>query len=148
MKLEEFLKLLENRITKSLLVFVGMLSMLVSGFAMGRVSDIKSEKPEVRVVDVRSVLELSTSSQDISEENNFENSNNSNQNNYNQNNFVTKAGSAKNVVNKGVIFGSSKGKYFYYKGCGGTTISPKNLVYYKSEADALAKGKVLYSRCK
>jgi hypothetical protein len=46
-----------------------------------------------------------------------------------------------------VIFGSSRGKYFYYKGCGGTTISSKNLVYYKSEADAIAKGKTLYKSC-
>lgn len=46
-----------------------------------------------------------------------------------------------------VIFGSSKGKYFYYKGCGGTSISAKNLVYYTSEAQAIAQGKVLYKSC-
>jgi hypothetical protein len=48
---------------------------------------------------------------------------------------------------KSLIFGSSQGKYFYYKGCGGDSISPKNLVYYKSEAEGIAKGKSLYSKC-
>lgn len=45
------------------------------------------------------------------------------------------------------IFGSSKGKYFYYKGCGGNNLSVKNLVYYKTEAEAIAKGKILYKGC-
>jgi hypothetical protein len=46
-----------------------------------------------------------------------------------------------------VIFGSSKGKYYYYRGCGGDTISPKNLRYYKSEAEAEKMGKKLYKSC-
>ncbi len=46
-----------------------------------------------------------------------------------------------------VIFGSSKGKYYYYKGCGGDTISAKNLVYYKSESEAEKMGKKLYKSC-
>lgn len=46
-----------------------------------------------------------------------------------------------------VIFGSSKGKYYYYRGCGGDTISAKNLVYYKSEAEAEKMGKKLYKSC-
>lgn len=50
-------------------------------------------------------------------------------------------------VDQSVIFGSSKGKYYYYKGCGGDSISTKNLVYYKSESEAKAKGKTLYSKC-
>ena len=48
---------------------------------------------------------------------------------------------------KSLIFGSRQGKYFYYKGCGGDSISPKNLVYYKTESEAIAKGKSLYSKC-
>lgn len=46
-----------------------------------------------------------------------------------------------------VIFGSSKGKYYYYRGCGGDTISAKNLVYYKSESEAEKMGKKLYKSC-
>ncbi len=53
----------------------------------------------------------------------------------------------KNSRDISVIFGSSKGKYYYYKGCGGDSISTKNLVYYKSESEAKAKGKSLYSKC-
>lgn len=52
-----------------------------------------------------------------------------------------------NKRDSSVIFGSSKGKYYYYKGCGGETISTKNLVYYKSESEAKARGKLLYSKC-
>jgi len=47
----------------------------------------------------------------------------------------------------GLIFGSKKGKYYYYEGCGGTNISKKNLVYYKSEAEAEKMGKTLYKSC-
>ena len=52
------------------------------------------------------------------------------------------------LTDKSLIFGSIKGKYFYYKGCGGANISTKNLVYYKSEADAIGRGKVIYAKCK
>lgn len=48
---------------------------------------------------------------------------------------------------KSTIFGSSLGKYYYYKGCGGDSISQKNLVYYKTEQEAESKGKILYSKC-
>lgn len=66
--------------------------------------------------------------------------------------FTTFSDESSTVVNQNngdssVIFGSSKGKYYYYKGCGGEAISPKNLVYYKSESEAEAKGKSLYNKC-
>jgi hypothetical protein len=51
------------------------------------------------------------------------------------------------VKNKSIIYGSSKGKYFYYKGCGVQNISAKNLVYYKSEDEAKSLGKLLHKSC-
>lgn len=137
----DFLKVINNRITKNIIIYFGFLTMLLSGFMMGRITTLKIEKPEVKILPVGSSY-LSSD--------NFFNSTSSNSNNSSAGNLdsASSSDSIPDSFNKGVIFGSSKGKYFYYKGCGGNTISPKNLVYYKSEAEALAAGKTLYSKCK
>ena len=95
---------------------------------LGRLTTLKISKPDIKVVS----------------SNYFENkiSSNSTENN------LTEEVLIKSTVDKSFIFASKKGKYFYYKGCGGNTISKKNLVYYKSESQAIAAGKIIYSKCK
>ncbi|MDQ5957527.1 MAG: hypothetical protein QG614_502 [Patescibacteria group bacterium] len=129
MKLKYIIKLLDNRISKSLIVFTSMACALFVGFVSGRISGIESDKTNFQVVDIASGdIFLPNASNTIDTVETFQLDKDQD-------------------VNKSLIFGSSKGKYFYYKGCGGNNLSAKNLVYYKSEADALAKGKVLYNKC-
>ena len=150
--IQDFGKIINSRISNTLLVYFGLIFCLSSGFIIGRMTTLKIEKPEVTISsDSENYLQQSgydsSSGENISgtsseEENSKDFSNNSaykNNSNYS---------GAKASVDKSQIFASKKGKYFYYKGCGGNTITKKNLVYYKSEAQAISAGKIIYSKCK
>jgi len=122
--IQDFLKIINHRISLALLSFFSIVISLIVGFLIGRTSNILASVPEMRVLD--------KNNQEISQESLTS----------------TSTTEIKSTTAKSVIFGSRIGKYFYYKGCGGDTISAKNLVYYKTEAEAIAKGKLLYSKCK
>jgi hypothetical protein len=102
---------------------------------LGRVTAIKISRTPIKIVQ-SNYLEKSVSDKSVEslETSNFTNSISSINNT--------------SAINKSLIFASKKGKYFYYKGCGGNTIAKKNLVYYKNEAAAIAAGKILYNKCK
>ena len=170
--IQDFLKIINNRLSWHMVAYFAMVFMLIIGFMIGRVSNIEINKPELQIVDpngniINPATDISSGTydsttttgnfvDDIKSDINL-NDNSSNGTSlvgdssldYNNSNSHTIGGTvgAAYSVDHSLIFGSSKGKYFYYKGCGGTTISKKNLVYYKSESDALAKGKVLYNKC-
>lgn len=59
-----------------------------------------------------------------------------------------KENNANNTDSRGFYFASKRGKYYYFKGCGGDKLSPKNLIYFKTESEAIKAGKILYSKCK
>ncbi len=126
--IKDFILIINNRITKLVLIYLSIIFCVIVSFMLGRLTTLKISKPDIKVVS----------------SNYFENktSATSTENNSDQEIIV------KNTVDKSFIFASKKGKYFYYKGCGGNTISKKNLVYYKSESQAVAAGKIIYSKCK
>jgi hypothetical protein len=122
-----FINHVENSISKTLVYYVIIIFFTLSGFMIGRTSNIINNIESVKIANV-----------DDSDYNTQDN------------NYGVTEGEAKNLTtlaDKSIIFGSVKGKYFYYKGCGGDSISKKNLRYYKSESEAVAKGKKLYSKC-
>jgi hypothetical protein len=129
--IQDFLKLINSNLKRDFLVYISLIFCLFAGFALGRVSKISEIKPDLKFASFQEDLSINPNINDSDSTNTPNNMN--------------EAGAS---IDKSLIFASSKGKYFYYKGCGGNTISPKNLVYYKSEQDALAKGKILYSKCK
>jgi hypothetical protein len=135
--IQDFLKISNNSISRPFLQYFSIIVALCLGFMIGRMSSIEAQNPQMVITDSEGMLVDSVAVSDT-------------QNDMGTNTQVSVTNSAHLVqaTDKSVIFGSSKGKYFYYKGCGGNTISPKNLVYYTSETDAINKGKVLYSKCK
>ncbi len=131
-----FINHIENSITKTLLYYFLLVAFTLSGFMIGMTANIIGNKGEVKIENV----DGSVYGENISnlDSNNFS-STTKNTEDYKIN--------ENKIVNKSFIFGSSKGKYFYYKGCGGDSIAAKNLRYYKSEAEAIAIGKKLYKKC-
>lgn len=157
--IKEVMMIVNNRISKDFIYFMSLVFVLVLGFMIGRTSEIKNNKSDVKVYDISSGLEIlpnPTSSlfeeHSMGDDKEFSNSdtnldvNSLNSSTSRQN--INKSKVFGDKISGGKIFGSRKGKYFYYEGCGGSTISPKNLVYYKTESNAIAKGKVLYGKCR
>lgn len=68
----------------------------------------------------------------------------------NSNEAAQSADASKIITNKGAgrIYASSKGKRYYIEGVCDGNISPKNKVYYKSTASAIAAGKTAAASCK
>ncbi len=128
--IQDFAKIINGRISKALLVYFGLLFCLSSGFMIGRMSKIIISKPEVRV-ETDGEADFIQNQQDLA-----------------SGTSSNTASDEERISSKSLIFASSKGKYFYYKGCGGSNISKKNTIYYKSESQALAAGKILYAGCK
>ena len=143
--IQDFAKIINNRITRLALVYFGMIFCIFIGFIIGRISKIQDTKHQIQIIEKLSDIYKDVASQELAEYAAQSQTNNS----FIQNS-QSKSQNIKDVIgtNKSLIFASKKGKYFYYKGCGGNTIVKKNLVYYKSEAQALAAGKILYSKCK
>lgn len=56
----------------------------------------------------------------------------------------------KQIINKKTIFSSKtkRSKYYYYLGCGGQSIKKENIIYFSSEQEAEANGKILHPKCK
>lgn len=132
--IQDFAKIINSRISKTLLVYLGLIFCLTSGFMIGRATKILDNIPEVTIGN------LDGSEYDYNIENATSGAQEYQDEYKNASNAAT--------LDKSQIFASSKGKYFYYKGCGGSSIAQKNLVYYKSEQAALAAGKILYNKCK
>ncbi len=132
--IQDFLKISNNNISRTFLVYFSIISALGLGFMIGRMSNIHAQQQIITITD-QNGLEVSEV-EDINSTTTGEST------------IQSSKGLKVKSTDKSMIFGSSKGKYFYYKGCGGSTISPKNLVYYKSEQDAVNRGKIIYSKCR
>lgn len=115
--IQEILKIINNRITSDLLWFFASICLLFIGYFIGLSERYYDQPSEFEIVPGLGAWDGASSS--------------------------VEAG----AFDASVIFGSRKGKYFYYKGCGGDNIAPKNLVYYKSETEAQKLGKTLYQKC-
>lgn len=150
--IQDLAKIINHRITNRLLIFIGLISSIIISFIIGITSNINNSTAKVYIIssitDEQQKL-IKNEAQDtqnedsnIKEQQNIENSSSPAEN--------TKKGITKivNVANKSVILGSSKGKYFYYKGCEPSNLSPKYLVYYKTESQAISAGKTLHSKCR
>ncbi len=116
-----FLTLINNRITSNILIYFISILLIINAYILGGMVSIKN----------RPANSLFISDYDI---NNITSS-------------TTASTSQESEMDNKIIFGSSKGKYYYYKGCEATNLSPKNLVYYKSEVEAKSLGKILHSSC-
>lgn len=129
-----FINHIDNSITKTFIYYFIVLTFTISAFMIGMTANIISNKGEIKI-------ENSDGSAYLDQSINFKS--------FDENgNKIVDNMEEKSTFNKSVIFGSSKGKYFYYKGCGGDSIAAKNLRYYKSEAEAIKLGKLLYNKCK
>lgn len=117
-----FLTLINNRITSSILIYFVSILLIINAYILGGMISIKN-RPDNSLY--------------ISDYNNSNNLTSS----------TTINTSQESEMDNKIIFGSSKGKYYYYKGCEATNLSPKNLVYYKSEVEAKSLGKILHSSC-
>jgi hypothetical protein len=137
--IKDFILIINNRITRLVLIYIGIIFFVLVAFMLGRLTTIKTSRIPIKIVQ-SNYLEKSVSVLDIENSEALNAEKDVNNTNGNMNNI--------NTINKSLIFGSKKGKYFYYKGCGGNTIAKKNLVYYKNEAAAIAAGKLLYDKCK
>ncbi len=131
-----FINHIENSISKTLVYYLLLVTVTVSSFLIGATSNLIYNRgvAEIKNVD-------GTNYQDLD---------------VNTNQSVMGSGTDKssesfNIAdeykNKSIIFASVKGKYFYYKGCGGESIAKKNLRYYKRESEAIKAGKKLYKKC-
>lgn len=125
-----FVNHIENSITKTMLYYFLIIMFTVSGFMLGATSNIMNNRGELKIGNIDGSIyreDMGGGSEAAAQNTQI-----------NQN----------KTQDKSLIFASVKGKYFYYRGCGGTTIAAKNLRYYKSEADAVKAGKILYDKCK
>lgn len=130
--IQDFLKIINNRLTSTTLLFFSLIFCLVAGFIIGRMGSFLSLPATMTVVHAEGIVDDIGGGADKA-------------NQLNATNSTTKTTSP---ADGKLIFGSKIGKYFYYKGCGGDNLSAKNLVYYSSEAQAIASGKVLHDKCK
>lgn len=131
-----FINHIENSISKTLLYYLLLVTVSVSSFLIGATSNLIENRGTMEIKNLDG-----TNYQDLDahrDENATSSSIDKTLESFNGKN---------EYQDKSIIFASVKGKYFYYKGCGGESIAKKNLRYYKSEAEAIKAGKKLYNKC-
>jgi hypothetical protein len=127
-----FINHVENSISKTLIYYFAIITFTISAFLLGMTANTIGNRGEI-IVENKSNKTYFGGETDVYE----------NISSQSKDNTLEKYPNS----NKSVIFGSVKGKYFYYKGCGGDSVAAKNLRYYKSEAEAIRLGKILYKQC-
>ena len=129
-----FINHVENSISKTLVYYFLLISVAVSSFFIGATSNLIENRGGMEIKNLDG-----TNYEDFNEN---KNTNITGINTESISNSITNQNK-----DKSIIFASVKGKYFYYKGCGGESIAKKNLRYYKTEAEAIKAGKKIYKNC-
>jgi hypothetical protein len=135
-----FINHIDNSISKTIIYYALIISFTLSSFFLGMTVNIKNNRGEVKIQNNDGTAYLNQESNDY-QKNTLEPFDKDG------NKIISSADNKSISFNKSVIFGSVKGKYFYYKGCGGDSIAAKNLRYYKTESEAIKLGKKLYNKC-
>ena len=100
--IKDFILIVNNRITKLVLLYMSFLFCIMISFLFGRMVNIKSEKQEVKIVQSNYLEEIR---KDDPSEISIGNGPSST--------TIIKNQNDKKELNKNLIFASSKGKYFY-----------------------------------